>query len=771
MTPSNNLLTAYVSWLIQHRIFMLVVSVVVTLAIGGGALQLSATNDMRSFFGKDNPQLEAFEKLESVYERLDNLVFVVEATGDADLFSRSGLSLIHELTERSWQAPYSRRVDSLTNYQHTRAEGDNLIVGPLVEDLETLDRRAIAEIKRIALSEPFLVNQVLGKSGEGAWVSVALTLPDGATEANIEVEAWATQLADELRTAYPQFQILIGGTAATDVALGKAVQRDIETLVGLSYMVIFIGLLVLQRHFMGTLAAIAVVTLSIATTMGLFGWSGAVLEPTAGFVPSIVMTIGVADAVHVLTTYYYELRHGRAKDDAIVEAMRVNAAPIALTSITTAIGVLMLNFSDSPPYQELGNMVAVGVLAAWALSMTFLPALLAIAPVRSPKRGERLEQAMHSFAEWLLQHRWPILLASGAVIITITSLIPSNKLGEKWHEYFDASFEIRHAIEATERHFGGIHILQFDMRGPEPGSINDPRYLADLEKFATWLEQQPEVTNVRRISQLIERLNMNLHGDDPEWRKLPDTRELTAQLLLIYELSLPLGMGLENLIDVERAGTRLQVSARRMDSEDLLAFEQRIKAWQSDNLEYIQSGVATGLDIIFAYINHRNITSLLTGMVLALVLISGLLVFALKSVKLGTLSLITNLAPAGLAYGAWSVWNGTIDLSASVVMCMSIGIVVDDTVHFLSKYRRARHERGADAPDALRYAFNTVGVALSITTMVLVSGFLVLGLSHFSPTVTTGSLLAITLAFALLVDFLFLPPLLLLFDKSKTLKA
>ena len=213
MTPSNNLLTAYVRWLIQHRIFMLVVSVVVTLAIGGGALQLSVTNDMRSFFGKDNPQLEAFEKLESVYERLDNLVFVVEATGDADLFSKSGLSLIHELTERSWQAPYSRRVDSLTNYQHTRAEGDNLIVGPLVEDLETLDRRAIAEIKRIALSEPFLVNQVLGKSGEGAWVSVALTLPDGATEANIEVEAWATQLADELRAAYPQFQILIGGTA------------------------------------------------------------------------------------------------------------------------------------------------------------------------------------------------------------------------------------------------------------------------------------------------------------------------------------------------------------------------------------------------------------------------------------------------------------------------------------------------------------------------------------------------------------------------------
>jgi len=142
-----------------------------------------------------------------------------------------------------------------------------------------------------------------------------------------------------------------------------------------------------------------------------------------------------------------------------------------------------------------------------------------------------------------------------------------------------------------------------------------------------------------------------------------------------------------------------------------------------------------------------------------------LLIVALRSVKLGLMRLVTNLAPAGLAYGTWGLFVGWIDLSASVVMCMSLGIVVDDTVHFVSKYLRARREQRLSAAEGMRYAFNTVGVALCITSAVLVAGFLVLGASHFSPTWTTGILIAITLSYALVIDFLFLPPLLLVLDK------
>jgi predicted RND superfamily exporter protein len=263
------------------------------------------------------------------------------------------------------------------------------------------------------------------------------------------------------------------------------------------------------------------------------------------------------------------------------------------------------------------------------------------------------------------------------------------------------------------------------------------------------------------VADIIKRLNQNLHGDDEAFYRIPTTREETAQYLLLYELSLPQGLGLDTLLDVTRSKSQLLVFVERTDSERLVVLDERATAWLDANATTFTAGEGTGIAMVFAHINHRNIRSLLKGMALALLIISLLLVFVLRSVRLGVLSLLTNLAPAGLAYGVWGMTNGYIDLSASVVMCMSLGIVVDDTVHFLSKYLRARRVRGLSPIESMRYTFNTVGVALCTTTAVLVSGFAILAFSHFSPSVVTGSLLAMTLGFALIVDLLFMPALLM----------
>ncbi|NKC12177.1 MAG: MMPL family transporter [Gammaproteobacteria bacterium] len=772
MTATTSPLDRYVSWLQHNRVPVIVITLVVSLVLSAGAHRLTTSNDLRAYFSADNPQLAALEAMENTYERQDNLIFMVVAK-DGDLFTEKGLRLIAELTRQGWQAPYSRRVTSLTNHQHTFAKEDDLFVIDLVDDAVLGAPERIAAVRDIALSEPVLKGRTVSADGRASGVNIGLTLPEGgAAEANAEVVEWAEGMVATLRQHYPNFDIWIGGTTATDVALGLAVQRDVQTLVGTSYLVIVAGLFLFLRHLAGTLATVGLVTLSIAVTMGSFGWAGATLEPTAGFVPSIVMTIAVADSVHILATYYYELRHGRDKSGALSEAMRVNVAPIFITSVTTAIGVLMLNLSDSPPYRELGNMIAFGVAVAWALSMTLLPAILALAPVRHVDRGSALESGMSRYAEWLLAHRHAVLAVTGLVIITLASCIPRNQLGERWHEYFDDTFEAKKATDVSIDHFGGIHVVLYDVRARSADGINDPAYLRDLEKFSNWLEAQPPISYVNRVTTLLKRLNKNLHGDDPDWHRLPDSRELSAQLLLLYELSLPLGMGLENTINVERSGSQVQIIAEPMNSEALRRLDLRIQQWLKQNTTALQPTAGTGIDLVFAYINHRNIYGMLQGMVLALVLISLLLIGVLRSLRLGALSMLTNLAPAALAYGTWALLSGNIDLSASVVMCMSIGIVVDDTVHFLSKYRHARVGRGHGAADALRYAFNTVGgAALTVTTAVLVAGFCVLAASHFDPTVTTGTLMAITLTFALVVDFLFLPPLLLLVDTKRSTPA
>ncbi|MFT4763978.1 MAG: putative RND superfamily exporter protein, partial [Oleispira sp.] len=224
---------------------------------------------------------------------------------------------------------------------------------------------------------------------------------------------------------------------------------------------------------------------------------------------------------------------------------------------------------------------------------------------------------------------------------------------------------------------------------------------------------------------------------------------------------------LDDTINNSRSTSRLTVSFDKADSIYILELEKKSIAWLKENASALHVNEGTGLDIVFANLTFRNIGSMMTGTSMALVLISFLLIFALRSLKIGLISLIPNIMPAILAYGIWGMINGQVDTAVSVVVCLSLGIVVDDTVHFLSKYLRARRERGLNTEEAIRYAFSTVGNALLVTSAVLIGGFMVMQFSHFHPSNNMGMLLAITILMALLVDFLFLPPLLMFLDKNK----
>ena len=760
----NALFDTYLAWLSRNFRLAIILISILFFALAAGINSLSFTNDMRAYFSDGNPQLLAFERLEAVFDRQDSLVFIV-VPRDGDIFDHDTLSLVRELTDGSWQMPYSRRVSSLANYQYTYANGDELIVADLIASADELNRERIELIRRTALSEPDLTGASVAPSGSATGVQIRLSLPTGHLAANDEVMAWVLEFIEPLRMAHPAVDIHIGGTVVGDVDLGRAVARDVSELVPLSYLIILLGLTVLLRHALGTAAILLVITFSVTATMGIYGWLGFTLEAVSGFVPSIVMTIAVADCVHILTSYYHEMHAGPSKFDAIRAAMRVNLKPVFVTSITTAIGVLTLNFSDSPPYHDLGNMVAIGVMLAWFLSMTLLPGLLMWFPAPRVSRQARFAAYIVAMGEGIIKHQRLLLMGFGAAGLVIASFIPRNQLTEDWNSYFDDTFEVRRASNAFKAHFDSIHDLRYIIDAGVENGVADPRYIAQLAALAKWLREQPEVRHVSSVSDLLARLNMNLHGDDPAWRRIPDERGMVAQYLLLYEMSLPLGQGLEDTINVDRSATQLSVLLAHSDSEKLLAFDRRVQTWIGEHAPNVRPSAATGIDMVFAHMNHRNIRDLLRGVAIGILGIAVVLIFALQSFRFGLLSLVTNLAPAALAYGTWGLLIGQIDMSASIVMCMSLGIVVDDTVHFLSKYRYARNLDGGSVEDGLRYAFRTVGLALAVTTVVLVSGFAVLGASHFSPTVRTGTLMAITMSYALLIDFFVLPPLLLMVER------
>ncbi|MEC7211107.1 MAG: outer membrane lipoprotein-sorting protein, partial [Pseudomonadota bacterium] len=299
--------------------------------------------------------------------------------------------------------------------------------------------------------------------------------------------------------------------------------------------------------------------------------------------------------------------------------------------------------------------------------------------------------------------------------------------------------------------------------------INSVAYLQTLDALSAFLRDQPEISHIRSLSDTIKRLNMNMNGDDAYFYRIPDSDEEASQFLFLYELSLGYGMDLTDQINVDRSSTRVSAFVGYATTRQLIALDGKIQAWFDENAPELKSPV-TGQTHVYTMISARDVPSMLKGTSLALVFISFVIFLVLRNFKLGLVSLVPNLVPAMMGFGLWGFMVGNVTLAVSIVVAMTLGIVVDDTVHFILKYANAR-KRGDSAEDSVRYAFKSVGMALTVTSLGLVIGFAILGQSGFAVNRDMARLTAITLSFALFVDFLFLPPLLIFLDRMKTMKT
>lgn len=752
-------------FVLNHPIWVVLFSIMFVVGATYGAKNLVFKSDYRVFFSDENPQLTAFEAMQKIYSKSDNVAFVISPE-NGDVFTPKTLAAVQELTTESWQVPYSTRVDSVTNYQHTWSEEDDMIVEDLVLDAETLTDSDMPRLKEIAVNEPLLVNKVISKEGHVTVVNITVQLPgvDPVVEVP-QVVSKVREMRDNFVQANPNLKVHLSGMVMMNNSFAEASIEDNATLVPLMFLVVIIGMVLLLRNFSGTLATVVVIICSIAATMGLAGWTGFYLTGPSASTPIMVLTLAVADCVHILTTMFYEMRQGVKKEKAIQDSLRINFQPIFLTSLTTAIGFLSLNFSDSPPFRDLGNMVAAGVMLAFIFSVTIFPAMLRLLPVHVKPLEEGKNDFMHKLADLVIAKRRVLLPAMSVLMIAAVFLVPLNKLNDDFVKYFDETVPFRQATDYMQDNLSGMTAMEISIDTKEASGINSPAFLKTVGDLTEWLRVQPETDHVNTLSDIIKRLNKNMHSDDPAYYKLPDERELSAQYLLLYEMSLPYGLDLNNQLNVDKSSTRIIATFNNMTSTEQIELESRIYNWFAENAPNYEVDIASP-SLMFAHIGQRNIYSMLIGTSLALILISVLLGFALRSVKFGFISLIPNLAPAAMGFGVWYLIDGQVGLALSVVAGMTLGIVVDDTVHFLSKYLHARRDRNKNSKEAVGYAFASVGKALWITTFVLVAGFMVLAQSTFKVNADMGLLTALTILIALIVDFLFLPPLLMLLDKT-----
>lgn len=730
---------------------------------GSGFRYIEFNNDSRVLFAEDNQGLQRLEALENQFSRDDNVIMIVRPH-KGDVFTRERLELLQKLTEAAWAIPKTQRVDSLTNFQHTLVDGDELIIEDLVGDLSTASAADIQRIKRIALAEPNLVNNVVSESGHAASVSVSVITEDRSGQDSPMIMAYVDDLRDQFERDYPDVDIMLTGIVAFKSATRSTTEQELSTTSIYSAIAILVCLFIMLRNVVSVIQTMLVIMLSITIAMGSIIWLGVEITPVMGGAPAIILTLAVADSIHLLITYQHQIRAGADKYQATFESLRVNSQPVFLTSLTTAVGFLFLNSSESPPFADMANMVSIGVMAAWFLSVVFLPAMLVILPQQRFRGGDHDHRIMDGFADFVVDHRKPVFIVSSVVFLGLAALSAKNEFNDVWMEYFDETYEVRQATEFMVNELTGNHRLQFAFPSGEPSGIMNPEYMRGLEKFADWARQQPEAEYVSTFSDTIKRLNRDMNGGDPAFYRIPEQRDLISQYTLMFQMSLPFGLGLENQIDMDQSTIRVNVLLGGVSSNEILAFEARADQWIAQNLPDYMQVRGVGFDLLLGELSYQNGQGMLVGTALALVVVSLLLVIALKSIKYGLLSMLPNLFPAVISFGIWALIDGQIGISVSIVACMTLGIVIDNTVHFLSKYLRAKQENNLSNIEATRYAFKTVGIALIATTLVISANFGMMSFSHYYPNASMGMLTAITVAIALAVNFLFFVPLLLFID-------
>ena len=756
---------AYGRWIVRNRWVVLVLSIIAFAIAASGVRFLTMNPDARVFFSEDNPHLVALEQLENTYVKAENLLFIL-APQDGEVFTRRTLEAVEWLTEKCWQTPYSTRVDSISNFQHTRADGDDLVVRDLIQNAAQFSDEDVSMVRAIALDRPALAGRLLSHKAHVTAVQVLVIKPEKSLNEVPEIMVFARDLREQFQAKYPNIDVYLNGSVAINMAFAEIPLQELKKLLPLMFLLILVIIGISTRTTWGTIATFLVIFMSVFIALGVAGWAGAVLVPSSEIAPIIILTLSVAHSVHILSSMRLSMQGGLGKHDALVEALRINMAPVFITSITTTIGFMCMNFSDAPPFRLLGNIVATGVMVAFVLSITLLPSLVSILPARVAQRNGIGSRVMDRLAGFVVMHREKLFWGTGAAIVVLAFGILRIDLDDNFLKYFDHSVPIRITSDFTESNLNGLQMLQYSVPARDEGGIADPDYLTKLEAFGRWFKSQPKVTHVAAITEVFKRLNESMNGDDPDFYRLPEERDLAAQYLLLYEMSLPYGLDLNNQINVRKSASQLMVSVKEISSKEIRQLDALAQVWLSENMPGAHAP-GTGLSVVFSYISERNINSMLAGSITALVVISMILIFALRSLKMGLISLIPNLFPAAMAFGLWGYVQGNVGLAIAIVLAMTLGIVVDDTVHFLSKYLRARREHGMDAVEATRYAFRTVGVALWITSITLVTGFGALSISSFKVNSDMGLLSGITIAFALLADFLFLPPLLMKLDRAR----
>lgn len=756
--------------LVRQRLKWLIGTLLVLALAASQMLHMAFNGDIKVMFEKDNHYLKLLEQFDERYQQSSYLLIMLEPA-DRNIYSSDNLRLIDRITRSAAELPHAVRVDSLTTYPRVRVQGDSLSVDALLdgdrlqqgEDVTPLE---MAALKSYAESDQQVLGKLVSRQGNAAAVVITVALPQPQLESQQELMDAANRLKQELLQDYPGLTLHFNGDAAIEDAILQVTMEDMLWVNPLVFTTIFLLVGFFLRSRVAIVSTVAVVAVSTFMSMGILVMLGFDINPITMMAPAVIMVLAVLDSVHIMTQYIINLGQGMDKLVAMKSSLRKNASPVFWTSATDAVGFLSMNFGDSPPFRDMGNMAAIGVMIAFVVTYTVLPGVALLFSDRIEAKPLVLAGLMRKMTGMVLRIHGVILWGVLAAIVFLGFSIPALNVNDDLATYFDDSLEIQDSLEFARNNIEGVQFILYSLGGEEAGQVNDPVFLQRAEQFELWLEQQPEVSSVDSYLDLLRRINQAMHDGDVDEARLPDNRELAAQYLLLYEMSLPEGMDLTRDLSEDRSSLRMVVNVRKSDNQTLIGLEQRAEQWLQQNDPDLRAEASSEI-LMFAHMGTSIILSMMDGSLFTLLFVTAMMMIGLRSFKFGLISMIPNVAPPIVIYGLWTLTVGQVNHAVAMTFSITMGLIVDDTIHLMSKYLNGRRE-GLSPEQAITESLATSGAAVVVSSLTLGAGFLLLSLSRFTVNDTLSIMTASIIFMALAFDLIFLPALLVQLDRFLT---
>ncbi|MDG1943831.1 MAG: MMPL family transporter [Halioglobus sp.] len=751
-----------INQLLEKRYFLAILTIIVGGMISWGARYTSIDSSFNSILSEDDPYREQVDQVHKDFPPSTSVIFAFISPGE-DVFNFDTLHVMEDLTNRFDEVESAVSVGSLLNRRLNAVDADIHDRDYLVPELSTLTDEDMSSIKKIALQDENLTQSMLSPEGDMALAVIKYRTNTEDQEERLSIAQSVVDLRNSLREQYPDQTIYVLGRSLFELDSYKAQIKDTQYLFPLVGGIIVLLLWFCLRSLTFALCLFAVSFVTIGLTVGVYGWAKIPFNQISNMGPLVVFMIAMADGIHLVSVYLQGLHKGLDKEEAMRQSLAVNIQPITLATVTTGMGFLSLNYCSSPGIYGFGNVVAIGVCWAFLVTLTLLPALTLLVPVRKIPQPLGVRGFIAAVGSLVAKRQNPLFWGCALLIVTTLALLPLNKVDFNRFSFVDKNSDFHQVITALSEKIGNDQSLVYSIGSDEYYGITQLAFLGKVDEFSRWLETQNEVSFVTSYTDLLKNLNMAEHDNDKRWEILPEDNLQIVDYLVTYQLVQEIEPNLEPLFNPDYSAIRLMVGTSNLSNIELLGLNDKIEQWIEANMPSSYEVKHGDNSILFARLDRSISLQLLQGFTLSFVLITLTLLIGLKSVRYGLLSMIPNLFPATIVFGFWGLFVGELSPYILMLFSISIGLVVDDSVHVLSKYIFARRE--GEAPEvAVQYSLEKAGSAITITTLSLALGTLILVASNTFYYQNVALLLTPIIVAALLLDLLFLPPLLVKFD-------